>query len=88
MSSWIKHKHKNVAWFVSGLTSSYRYCVMLPPFPVSLLLYTASNEGFIGLHPNPSLIQNQLIALFAQIYLQMDQTVKINFIIIKKSVGI
>jgi hypothetical protein len=57
---------------------------MLPPFPVPLLLYTASNEGFIGLHPNPLLIQNQLIVLFVQIYLQMDQTVKINFIITKR----
>jgi len=57
---------------------------MRPSFPVPLLLYTASNEGFIGLHPKPLLIQNQLIVLFTQIYLQMDQTVKIKFIIIKR----
>jgi hypothetical protein len=66
------------------MTSSYRYCVMRPPFPIPLLLYTVSNEGFIGLNPKPLFIQNQLIVLFAQIYLQMDQTVEFNFIIIKR----
>jgi len=45
---------------------------MHPPFPVPILLYTASNEGFIELYPKSLLIQNQLIVLFAQIYLQMD----------------
>jgi len=83
----MKDKHKYLAWVVSSLTSSYRYCVMRPPLPVPLFLYTASNEGFIGLHPKPLFIQNQLIVLFAQIYLQMNQTDKINFIIIKRIGG-
>lgn len=48
---------------------------MFLPFLVPHLLYSASNEDYIGLLHKPLLIQNQLIVLFTQIYFKMDQTI-------------
>jgi hypothetical protein len=42
---------------------------------------------YIGLHPKPLLTQNQLILLFTQIYLKMNNSVSLSLLIIERTVG-